>query len=208
MGRRGKVALTSRSDNQNEPTMSEITQLLDKARQGDAAARERFFTDIYTELERLARQHLARQAPLTLLDPPALVRESWLRIEQRGALPGDCRGEFLAYASQAMRSVIIDYIRSRKAERHGGGYQPITLTSGVAGQSFTEPQLELLADGLDALQQIDERAHRVVEMRFFAGMELAEIAQQLAISLATVKRDWTKARAFLLHSMSEPVSVL
>jgi RNA polymerase sigma factor (TIGR02999 family) len=188
--------------------MGEITQLLEQAQQGDAVARERFFERIYAELDGLARHHLSQQPPLTLLDPSALVREAYLRIEQRGALSFGSRGEFLAYASRAMRCVIIDYVRSRKAQRHGGGERPITLTGGLVDQLLSEPQLESLGDALEALHQIDDRAHRVVEMRFFGGMDMEEIAQHLDVSPATVKRAWVRARAFLHTAMNEPDSVL
>jgi RNA polymerase sigma factor (sigma-70 family) len=77
----------------------------------------------------------------------------------------------------------------------------LTLTTGLADQVFTEPQLELLGDALESLEQVDERAHRVVEMRYFGGLEIEEIATFLAISPATVKRDWTKARAYLMHTI-------
>lgn len=187
--------------------MGELTQLLDLAQQGNGAARDQFFARIYEELDQLARQHLSKQSPLTLLDPSDLVRESYLRIERRGPIPFSCRGEFLAYASKAMRCVIIDYVRARGRERRGGGQRTITLTGSIAGQVYTEPQMESLGDALECLQQIDERAHSVVEMRFFGGMELEEISRQLAISLATVKRDWSKARGFLLQAMNEPPRV-
>jgi RNA polymerase sigma factor (TIGR02999 family) len=183
--------------------VGEITELLDQVRRGDTAARERFFSAVYADLETLARQHLSRHSPLTLLDPPALVRESYLRIDRRGDLPGESRGEFFAYASKAMRCIVIDYIRARSSERNGGGQRRITLTSNVVRHTFTDPQLDLLREALDSLEQIDGRAHRVVEMRFFGGMELQEVAQQLDVSLATVKRDWIKARGFLMNAMLE-----
>jgi RNA polymerase sigma factor (TIGR02999 family) len=102
-----------------------------------------------------------------------------------------------------MRSVIIDYVRARAAERRGGGQRMLTLNTGVAGLALDEPQLVALGDALESLERIDERAHRVVEMRYFGGLEIEEIANFLAISPATVKRDWTKARAYLLHNLNE-----
>jgi RNA polymerase sigma factor (TIGR02999 family) len=182
--------------------MGEITQLLDQARVGDASARERFFARVYAELDQLAKRHLARQSHLTMLDAPGLVNEVYLKIAQQEALPGQDRRAFLAYASRVMRSVVIDYVRSRKAERHGGGQRMLTLNTGVADQILAEPQLESLGDALESLEKIDERAHRIVEMRYFGGMEIEEIAEFLEISPATVKRDWTKARAFLMHAMN------
>lgn len=182
--------------------MGEITALLDQARHGDETAREHFFSRVYSELDRLAKRHLAGQAQLTMLDGPGLVHEVYLRLAQQEALPGSDRAAFMAYASRVMRSVVIDYVRARSAERRGGGQRMLTLNTGVANQSFSEPQLESLGDALESLERVDQRAHRVVEMRYFGGLEIEEIATFLEVSPATVKRDWTKARAYLLHSMS------
>jgi RNA polymerase sigma factor (TIGR02999 family) len=179
--------------------MGSVTQLLDEARGGDAGAQQRLFAQLYGELDRLARSHLSRNAPMTLIDAPGLIREVYLRLGDQQNLPGDNRHAFLAYASRAMRSVIVDYLRARSAERRGGGERAITLNTAVENQSFTDPQLESLDDALKSLERIDERAHRVVEMRYFGGMELEEIAAFLGISVATVKRDWQKARAYLMH---------
>jgi RNA polymerase sigma factor (TIGR02999 family) len=181
--------------------MGEITQLLDLTRQGDPAARERFFAHIYSELDGLARRHLGRPERFTMLDAPALVHEVYLRLAQQAQMPGRDRRAFLAYASRIMRSVVIDYVRTRKAERHGGGREMITLNTGIGGLALQEPNLLALGDALESLQRIDDRAHWVVEMRYFGGMEVEEIAEFLGISPATVKRDWQKARAFLLQSL-------
>ena len=181
--------------------MGEVTQLLDEARGGDVAARERFFSRIYAELDGLARRQLGRPDRFTMLDAPGLVHEVYLRLAQQAELPGQDRRAFLAYASRVMRSVVIDYVRSRKAERHGGGHTMITLNTGIEGSPLQEPDLVALGDALEALQKLDERAHWVVEMRYFGGMEIEEIADFLEISPATVKRDWQKARAFLMHAI-------
>lgn len=188
--------------------MGEITVLLDQARHGDQAARERFFARVYAELDRLAKYHLSRQAQLTLIDGPGLVHEVYLRLAQQEALPGTDRAAFLAYASRVMRSVIIDYVRSRNAERRGGGQRMLTLNTGVAEQNFSEPQLESLGDALESLERIDARAHRVVEMRYFGGLEIEEIATFLDVSPATIKRDWTKARAYLMYTMNNNAEVI
>jgi RNA polymerase sigma factor (TIGR02999 family) len=181
--------------------MGEITQLLDQARDGNNVARERFFSRMYAELDQLAKNKLAHQSQLTMLDAPGLVHEVYLRLADQQSLPGNDRRAFLAYASRAMRSVIIDYVRSRQTLKQGSGQQMLTLNTGVANQNFSEPQLESLGDALESLETIDERAHRVVEMRYFGGMEIDEIAEYLGVSRTTVKRDWNKARAFLLHTM-------
>ena len=181
--------------------MGDITQLLDEARQGDAKARQRIFATIYAELDCLARSQLGRNSRLTLLDAPGLVHEVYLRLAQQSELPGQDRRAFFAYASRVMHNVIIDYVRSRQAERHGGGHEQITLDTGIADPLGTTPDLLSLGDAMESLHRIDERAHWVVEMRYFGGMEIEEIADFLEVSPATVKRDWQKARAFLLQIM-------
>jgi RNA polymerase sigma factor (TIGR02999 family) len=181
--------------------MGEITQLLDQARRGDQASRERFFARIYAELDGLARRHLGSPERFTVLDAPSLVHEVYLRLAQQNQLPGQDRRAFLAYASRVMRSVIIDYVRSRGAQRNGGDLHRVTLNTGIPGQSLQEPDLLALGDAMESLARIDERAHWVVEMRYFGGMEIDEIAAFMEISAATVKRDWQKARAFLLQAM-------
>ncbi len=181
--------------------MGPVTQLLEKARSGDESAQQALFTHLYGELNRLAHSHLSRNTPMTLIDAPALVREVYLRIGAQPALPGNDRRAFLAYASRAMRSVIVDYLRARGAERRGGNERLLTLNTAVENQAFTDPQLDSLDDALQSLERVDERAHRIVEMRYFGGMEIEEIAEFLEISAATVKRDWQKARAFLLHAL-------
>jgi RNA polymerase sigma factor (TIGR02999 family) len=182
--------------------MGSVTQLLEDVRRGDVGAQQRLFTELYSELDRLARSHLARNAPMTLIDAPALIREVYLRLEPQAAMPGRDRGTFLAYASRAMRSVIVDYLRARGAQRRGNSERMLTLNTAVENQAFTEPEIESLDDALQSLARLDERAHRIVEMRYFGGMEIEEIAGFLDVSPATVKRDWQKARAYLLHAMT------
>ena len=181
--------------------MGDITQLLDRARHGDSAARERFFAGVYAELDQLARRKIGRPDRFTMLDAPGLVHEVYLRLAQQADLPGNDRRSFLAYASRAMRSVIIDYVRSRKAERHGGDCDRVTLNTGIAGQSFKEPDLLALGDAMESLQRIDERAHWVVEMRYLGGLSEAEIAESLGVTTRTVRRDWEKARLLLAESL-------
>lgn len=181
--------------------MGIVTELLDRAREGDATAQEKLFSQLYSELDRLARSHLSRGGPMTLIDAPALIHEVYLRLTQQAVLPGKDRRAFLAYASRAMRSVIVDYVRARRADRRGGGEPTLTLNTAIEHEAFTEPEVASLGDALQALARIDERSHRVVEMRYFGGLEIEEIAEVLSISPATVKRDWQKARAFLLHEI-------
>jgi RNA polymerase sigma factor (TIGR02999 family) len=176
--------------------MTEITLLLTALAGGDTQARDRLYTLLYPELKRLARSHLAGHAPMTL-EPAALIHEVWLKSAgQEAALH---RGQFFAHASKVMRSVIVDHLRERRADKRGGGQQ-VTLST-TALEQLSSPDVLKLDDVLQTLQRADERAHQVVEMRFFGGLELEEIAAVLDVSVPTVKRDWRKARAFLFEAL-------
>jgi RNA polymerase sigma factor (TIGR02999 family) len=178
---------------------SEITQLLTALAGGETAARDRLYTLLYPELKRLARSHLAGHAPMTL-EPAALIHEVWLK--SAGPTPKEAalhRGQFFAHASKVMRSVIVDHVRERLADKRGGGAQ-VTLSTAAMDQ-LAPPDVLRLDDVLQTLERADGRAHQVVEMRFFGGLEMEEIAAVLGVSVPTVKRDWRKARAFLFEAL-------
>ena len=182
--------------------MGEITQLMESARQGDQAALERFYARVYPELNVMARSQLGRNSPLTLIDAPALVNEVYLRIAQQESMPGENRFTFLGYAARVMRSIIVDYARARGAERRGGDQLRVTLTTDIEQEQFTELDFDDLSAELEYLERVNARAYRVVELRFFGGLEIEEIARFLDTSPATVKRDWTKARIFLRQRLA------
>jgi RNA polymerase sigma factor (TIGR02999 family) len=173
--------------------MSEITELLELCNRGDALARNRLFSKMYADLTRLASGHLARSRPLTL-DPSAIVHEAWMRSATPSATHN--RQQFFAYASAVMRSIIVDHVRERSALKRGGGAAPVTLATNLF-EDLPQPEILDLDDGLKQLKEVDERAHDIVQMRFFGGMKLEEIADALGVSLPTVKRDLAAARAFL-----------
>jgi RNA polymerase sigma factor (TIGR02999 family) len=177
--------------------MSEVTQLLQRTSAGDEAAREPLYRLLYPELMRLARSHLSRAGTLSL-DAPSLLHDAYLRLTANQLLlPDTNRRVFFAYASRVMRSVIVDYVRERGAQKRGGGVQNVTLTAGLAETIFTEHSVSDIERALSALENLDVRAYRVVEMRYFAGLTEDDIASVLDVSVPTVKRDWRKARAFL-----------
>jgi RNA polymerase sigma factor (TIGR02999 family) len=178
---------------------SEITQLLSALAGGQTDARDRLYTLLYPELKRLARSHLAGHAPMTL-EPAALIHEVWLKSAGPTAREGALhRGQFFAHASKVMRSVIVDHVRERHADKRGGGLN-VTLSTTALDQLST-PDVIKLDEVLQTLERADGRAHQVVQMRFFGGLELEEIAEVLAVSVPTVKRDWRKARAFLFEAL-------
>jgi RNA polymerase sigma factor (TIGR02999 family) len=155
--------------------------------------------EVYPELKKIARARLHAAGPQAGLNTTALVNESYLRLSQRlGQVDFASIGHFYAYAAQVMRSVIVDELRERRADRRGGGADHVTLDTHVAGQLVTDDDEALQVDAaLTALAQLDPRLAQVVEMRYFGGMTDAEIATALGLTDRTVRRDWDKARALL-----------
>ena len=177
--------------------VSEITLLLEAARQGDPEALNRVFSELYRDLQKLARARLrGRDAP-TLLDTTSLVHESYLRFLKAGEIRINDRPHFLAYAARVMRSVVVDFARERSAERRGGGGERLPLDTGVAATAPPEVEILRVHEALDSLAQLNDRLVRVVEMRYFAGMSESEVAEALQVNERTVRRDWEKARVLL-----------
>ncbi len=179
----------------------EVTRLLDAIAADEPSARDEFYRIVYNDLKRLARGHLSRQSTLTNLDAPALVNEAYLRLVHRGTLRVNNRAAFFGYASAVMRSVIIDYVRERAAKKRGGDVGFQTLTTGLAADYFVIDEVESLHEALQQLLRIDQRLHDVVEMRYFGGLSIEEVAQVMGVSAMTVKRDWQKARAYLFTTL-------
>jgi len=146
----------------------------------------------------MAHHRLRAYEPITLLDTTALVHESYLRFLNGAQLEGFERPQFLAYAAHAMRSVIVDLVRKRRAERRGGGDFKVELGEiQVAHSCATEDRILRVSDALDELAVADARLAQVVEMRYFAGLDEREIAAALGVTDRTVRRDWQKARLLL-----------
>ncbi|MFG6440866.1 ECF-type sigma factor [Roseateles sp. LKC17W] len=182
--------------------MQDITLLLQAARQGDRDAADAVVAQLYTDLQRLARRHVRQAGHMTLLDTTALVHEAWLRLAGGDGKDFPDRRHFLAYAAQAMRSVVIDLVRARQAERRGGGQQHLTLDTLLAEQlPHGDDTLLRVHEALDELAQLEPRLAQVVEMRYFAGLREQEIAEALGVTERTVQRDWQKARLFLSMSL-------
>ena len=183
--------------------MSQVTVLLDAARRGEAGAVDELFGLLYDDLRQLAHAKLRRSGSFTLLDTTALVHESYLRLFNAGSLEAGDKGHFMGYAARVMRSVVVDFVRRRMAERRGGDAVHVDLEVGLA--QLTDPrerELIQVHEALEELATIDERLVRVVEMRYFAGMTEVEVAEALDISLRSVSRDWEKARLFLAAALT------
>ena len=178
--------------------MNDVTRLLLAARQGDREALDRLLPLVYDELRRLAGRQLKREYGSRTLQATALVHEAYLKMAGGGAIDATDRAHFMAIAARAMRQVLVDQARKRKASKRGGDWARTTLGDAEAMVDFDAA--EMLA--LDAaLEQLDERQRQVVEYRFFAGMEEKEIAAVLGVTDRTVRRDWVKARAWLYRAL-------
>ncbi len=177
---------------------SNLSEMIHNVNAGAAGAQSALFEASYGELRKLARSRLYDGGRNTLMDTTVLVHESYLRFIRSGPLRSDDRRAFFAYASQVMRSVIIDAVRERRAERRGGDLQRATLNTEVAdGLPSGEEETLQVNEALDMLAAADPRAAKVVEMRYFGGYSEAEIADALQINERTVRRDWEKARLLL-----------
>ena len=181
-----------------------MDELLTAWRRGDAAAMDVLFTLVYDDLRSLARHQLDRFHTGQTLGPTVVVHEVYARFAQRSSPDVMDRHHFLALAARAMRDVIVDYVRRRHARKRDAGV-PVPLDSGIdnrLNQARMRP-VDVIAidEALAQLETLDARQTRVVELRFFAGLELDEIAVALGVSERTVKRDWHKARAFLYQAL-------
>ena len=181
-----------------------LTVLLSRVSQGDRAARDALFAAAYPELRRLAHARLHRGGRNAVLDTTALVHESYLRLVHTGQLTFDDRRAFFGYASQVMRSVIVDSVRARSAERRGGDAHPaITLSTDLAHDLRQDEEgIIQVHEALQELEQADARAAQMVEMRYFGGYSDREIAETLDVTERTVQRDWEKAKMLLRAILS------
>ncbi len=183
--------------------MGQITDLLKQAQGGDLAARDALFATAYRELHRLAHARLRNGGRNTILDTTSLVHESYLRFVQAGELRAQDRRAFFAYASQVMRSVIVNSVRNRSADRRGGGSIAMRLSTDLAADlGGEEPTVLKVHEALEVLEKVDSRVAQVAEMRYFGGYNEHEIAETLGINERTVQRDWKRARALLTAALS------
>ena len=156
------------------------------------------FSLLYRELHQLAHARLRKSEPITLLDTTSLVHETFLRVVGAGRLGISERSQFLAYSAHVMRSIVVDFVRKRRAERRGGDQERIALDPETADSLDSgEDEIIRVSEALDDLAKVDERLVKVVEMRYFTGLADEEIALALSVNERTVRRDWQKARILL-----------
>jgi RNA polymerase sigma factor (TIGR02999 family) len=180
----------------------DITRLLVAARRGDRGALDRVVSLVYDELRRLAHRRLAREGSDHTLETGALVNEAYLKLAGLERIQWRDRLHFFGIAGGIMRRVLVDYAVRRRAGKRGGGWQRMELDRLQIAVGGRDEDLIALDEALERLAALDQRQARVVECRFFAGLSVADTAAALGISTATVKRDWTTARAWLHRDMA------
>jgi RNA polymerase sigma factor (TIGR02999 family) len=173
--------------------------------EGDGETRQQLFTLAYDELRRIAQRELRRMGPALTLSATTLLHEVYLNLQKREGMLFPDRPRFLAYASRAMRGLIIDYARSRQALKRGSGFEITSLPTEVAEDVQECAELNRLSDALDQLETVDARLAQVVDLKYFSGFSFGDIAALWGVSERTVQRDWQKARVFLHQALSSSV---
>ncbi len=181
--------------------MSDLTRILDRVQQGEAKAAEELLPLVYEELRKLAAVRMAQEAPGQTLQPTALVHEAWLRLVGEANPQFDGRGHFFAAAAEAMRRILIDNARRKRALRHGGGQARVDIQDVDPSAAAQEDELLAVHDALEKLAAEDKSMAELVKLRFFVGLTNKESAEILGVSEPTVERWWAFARAWLYREI-------
>lgn len=195
-----KVAKKNLMSNFNQQ-QSEVTGLLLKWSDGDREALETLIPLVYDELYRLARGYMNREQSGHTLQITALVNEAYLRLANWKDAKWENRAHFFGVAAQLMRRILVDFARSRNYEKRGGGMQQVAFDEAIGLSLRRDADFVALDDGLKSLAEIDQRKSRIVELRFFGGLSVEEIAELLDVSPRTVMREWNLARAWLFREL-------
>lgn len=185
--------------------MDPLTQLLGAVSSGDPAAARQLLPLVYTELRRLARAKMAREQPGQTLQPTALVHEAWMRVGGEGQT-WENRAHFFGAAAEAMRRILIDRARSKRAERHGGKQERVDINDMEIVAPVADDELLAVHETLDQFAAHDAQKAELVKLRYFAGLTIDEAANVLGISAPTAKRYWAYARAWLFREVTRVAS--
>lgn len=175
----------------------EITRLLADWSNGDRQALEKLTPLVYDELRRLAGRYLRQERSGHTLQSTALVHEAYMKLVGQNNVRWQNRAHFFGIAAQMIRRILVDYARARRAEKRGSGAAALSLDEAIALPGGKDLDLVALDDALEGLAKIDDRQSRLVELRFFAGLTIEETAEVMGMSVATAKRDWVSAKAWL-----------
>jgi RNA polymerase sigma-70 factor (ECF subfamily) len=187
------------------PHTGEVTSLLNDLRSGKKDAEAQLFSLVYDELRRIAAAYLRRERADHTLQPTALVHEAYLRLIDQSEQNWENRAHFLGIGAHLMRQILVDHARKRDADKRGGSKQPVPLDDlQIEGPGFQSlDDLIALDDALLKLEEFDPRQCRIVELRFFGGLTEEEISHLLGLSVRTIKRDWSVARAWLYAEITK-----
>ena len=188
---------------QNEDP-NEVTLWLRQLGQASPQASSQLFAVLYDELRRVARSHLRKENPGHTLSATGLAHEAWFRMAEQSRTHWQNRNHFLAVASTMMRRILVNHELARRANKRDAELVPVTMSGLEQIALPADRDVVAVHEALLAFEEVDKRAAKVVELRFFGGMENVEVAEALGISLATVKRDWAVARAWLHRELSAP----
>lgn len=182
---------------------NQLTELLLAWNEGDNAALETLMPIVYEELRQIARRYMRKERQNHTLQTSALINEAYLRLIEQKNVRWQNRAQFFALSSQMMRRILVDYARTRGYAKRGGDAVQVTLDEAILASDKKAADLLSLDDALNQLAELDERQSKIVEMRFFGGLSIEETAHALNISPATVKREWSSAKAFLYKVMTD-----
>ena len=190
----------------SQPTPHEITGLLVAWGGGDESALDRLMPLVYDELRRLAHRYMSRERAGHTLQTTALVNEAYLRLVNWREVRWQNRAHFFAVSAQMMRRILVDFARDRQYLKRGGGALRVSLAEAAHLTEQRGADLVALDEALTALAEVDRRKARVVEMRFFGGLSVGEVAEVLRVSETTVMRDWRLAKVWLLRELNKTVT--
>jgi RNA polymerase sigma-70 factor, ECF subfamily len=184
----------------------EVTTLLAAWGKGDASALDQLMPLVYAELHRIARRVWSQHQRNDTLQPTALINEAYLKLANAESASFQDRRHFFAVASTAMRQILVNHAMARLAEKRGGGRAEVSLDEVQRAVDQEAQEIVSLHEALEALQAVDPRKSKVVEMRYFGGLSIEETAEALGISVGTVNRDWRLARSWLIREMKRESS--
>lgn len=190
----------------SQPSAHEITELLVAWGGGDESVLDRLMPLVYDELRRLAHRYMGRERPGHTLETTALVNEAYLRLVHRREIQWQNRAHFFAVAAQMMRRILVDFARDKRYLKRGGGALRVSLDEAAPFTVCRGEDLVALDEALTALAEMDRRKGQVVEMRFFGGLSVKEVAEVLKVSEETVMRDWRLAKVWLLRELDKTVA--
>jgi RNA polymerase sigma-70 factor (ECF subfamily) len=187
------------------PSAQDVTRLLLDWRKGNKRALDQLMPLVSNELRRLAKRYMSRENPGHTWQTTALVNEAYLRLIDQENIQWQNRAHFFAISAQIMRRLLVDHARSRRDARHGGGAHHIMLDEAMVSSPARHDDLVALDEALGRLAALDARKSKIVELRYFGGVSVEELAEVLGVSENTIKREWLKAKAWLYRELSNTV---